>query len=296
MKHEQDAVIYKKPSFLSTSYRNLSNASRSSIKASMLSSNITYKTLQSSSMTSKPSGIVRNRSLSEPKVRPISAQNFYKSMVAVENESNIRSNNIFIRRQRGKAFERNQTINIIIPNENYSIEKPLFLNSSKLSDKRNLYANSKFSVKRPLTAITHSSEQIDENELSHNSASRVKCLSILEPSRKLNKESTSQTEKPNATSSQQDPNSKSSLINDLNMHKQNIDAIKNNSIKNSNFLDPNWIPVKVQENLIDMHNKLHKKPTLLQLSHISKSESNLKVIEPKKSERSKKPLSLQNSQ
>lgn len=66
--------------------------------------------------------------------------------------------------------------------------------------------------------------------------------------------------------------------------------------KSSDLLDPNWIPSHVRESLLNLHYNLHKKPTLLQTSRISKSDSNLKSknVQPLE-ELSKKIFSLQNT-
>lgn len=66
---------------------------------------------------------------------------------------------------------------------------------------------------------------------------------------------------------------------------------------NRDLLDPTQIPAQVRNSLLDMHYHLHQKPPLLQTSRISKSDSNIKSGTPNNLilHQSKKLLSLQKS-
>ncbi len=60
------------------------------------------------------------------------------------------------------------------------------------------------------------------------------------------------------------------------------------SPKSPDLLDPNWIPERVRINLIELHERITQNRALLQLSYISKSDSNLTARR-----NDKKQLSLQ---
>ncbi|RMZ98433.1 hypothetical protein BpHYR1_053603 [Brachionus plicatilis] len=134
----------------------------------------------------------------------------------------------------------------------------------RLSDRRTLYAKSKF--RKPLSEIKNSDRTLsmqskDEMSMKGSNDSNEAVLKISRQFKKLSR----------------------------NM------ALSENP-KSSDLLDPNWIPPQVRESLLNLHYNLHKKPTLLQTSRISKSDSNLKSrsVLPM-DELSKKIFSLQNT-
>ena len=134
----------------------------------------------------------------------------------------------------------------------------------RVSDRRTLYARSRF--RKTLSEIKNSERNLsthskDDNSMKGSNDSSEPVIKNLRQFKKLNR-------KP---------------------------AISENP-KSNDLLDPNWIPLQVRESLLNLHYNLHKKPTLLQTSRISKSDSNLKSRNMfPMNELSKKLFSLQNA-
>lgn len=219
---------------------------------------------------------------------------FFKTICATSNEFSPK-------RERFKSFERNQTITVIshdnraLNNKNQNrnpnlsrlaIYQTSRLSEKRVSDKRYLYAKSKNCLRKSLfdKTLEHSMSEKSNDGSLQSSSGRFKNRDSVKQKQKLNNDSIQLKDL--------SPNKQSTNANT----KLNFNATVS---KSPGLLDPNWIPLKVQESLLDLHYKLHLKPTLLQTSQISKSDSNLKSKSFKQVDhlnKSKKMLSLQNSQ
>jgi hypothetical protein len=237
----------------------------------------------------------KSRSLSEPKVIPAIPSRFLNKSCFLMNYEN---NNLIAAARRERILERNQSSpkRIISPirdmtgsallrnfskRQNYELQSP-FNKNSKVSDRRYLYAKSRICVKKMTDTEAERPFQSEEHTTIFSNGSR----------KNPKKKSIESTVSLSLTRDNENNSFKADSLN-------NESNKANKSIKSPDLLDPNWIPLRVQENLLGLHNHLHKRPTLLQNAQISKSDSNLKwkaalikrpIIE------SKKILSLQNSE
>ena len=182
-------------------------------------------------------------------------------------------------------------------------------NYKRVLDKRHLYAKSKYFVKRNGTDETEAFKTTQSSSLKKSSQDSV-TISIKEKSKKsvdspvANTTLNSSNEITNnrdriefVDRNERDGNiqrHKSSLNNEDTAILSGISA--NSVLKSPDLLNPNWIPLRVRTNLIELHRNLYRNRTPLQLSSISKSESNLRQSSRSRELIPEKLLSLQNSQ
>jgi hypothetical protein len=208
--------------------------------------------------------------------------------------------------------------NLQIPIKRNSLKRVI---DKRVVDKRNSYANSKYYVKRIL-ADTKPAEDENTNatQVQNNSARKSSVVKISDDSffntskdklivldnlRESNEDDDDDDQNENEDG-QSKKLSRSNSKRKETIEKQNTCKIayfelerENTTLKAPDFLDPNWIPSRVRESLLDLHRKFYKKSPL-QLSHISKSDSNLKSEYQRKLSKkiieNRKLLSLQSTE
>lgn len=294
IKNEQDTIIYKK-------LRKPSPAGFRVIKTSPTVLSLKRSSLPNGDclMSSEPKTVLlydsssfnQNRSISEPRIHANYRHTMHKSFPVGSQTTTDSTKRSFhaprsLKRSTVRNFERNQTISIA-PNywvgggcsktsssggggnssfnagnnirpRQISIMPSHFQLSSKpmvrkVSDRRTMYARSKLSVRRLNITGEQNSPEV-ETKATTTTTTNV----VANESTKL----------------------LSPIVMTRRDHKEQL-------------LDPNWIPLRVRTSLLDMHYHLHKKPQVLQTSHFSKSDSNIKGT--RFFEKSKKLLSLQKS-
>lgn len=199
---------------------------------------------------------------------------------------------------KAKNIFRNPTINVSATKETNIMQKNAYHSkkmaiyqlsksgSKRLNDRRNLFAKSKFFLRKHQTCPDPSNESTSTKSKSEDLTNSSQTQSTIKKKsfdstvtyKNTMKISTSLHEKDNFDSIK---NTNNLNVDNTNLPKKTLFKGTNSFKvpKTSNYLDPNWISMypRVQENLIHFHNQINKKPTLLQTSYISKSDSNLKV-------------------
>ncbi len=157
-------------------------------------------------------------------------------------------------------------------------KKPRVNDSRLIKLKRNLFAKSKVNLFR-------TKESFNSNHLGDEAPSDRSRLNSLVSINLTKRTSDSQEDESNQVT--------------ININDQNLTE----DLKENHLLAPNWVSQttieKIRENLLDLHHlvRTEKRPSLLQLSKISKSESKLSTNIFSTSSTDRKPisLSLQNS-
>jgi hypothetical protein len=174
--------------------------------------------------------------------------------------------------------------------------------SGTLDEESNMLKTNSFSVKRSGEDSSTSFNNSRESQIIRDNSLKEKNVSFSISVKKS--EDYSSPFESNSSRDKRNSKELSDFLNSMSGHNSlEIGGIlkKNNSVamasvdvqsqpKSPDLLDPNWIPERVKVNLLDLHDHVVKNKVLLQLSYISKSDSNLTGHKA-----DKKQLSLQSS-
>ncbi|CAF0720887.1 unnamed protein product [Brachionus calyciflorus] len=298
VKNEQDTIIYRKKPSTFQRYATLKN---SNLDSPNFESQI-YNITNSNRKSFRKSKI---RSYSEPRLSVyINSDSVHQPYWSYSRECNKRVKLKQLQPSHVMSLSNNPTQTEIVRKKflnmtkSYSPNKLLWQYSKNLnkrvSDKRNLYARSKNSIRRPLSEVKRyentwslksCDQSIEDNTTVNSQKNEIDSFDTIDQNRNILEEI-------------QETSFIRSKPKSIKLTRNTHTFSGNTPTKSPGLLDPNWIPLKVQESLLNLHYALHKKPTLLQTSHISKSDSNLKTRNTCNvmDQFTKKLLSLQNSQ